>query len=183
MFKHLLLQYDLWQKIRLCKWASSSPSIIQPCLKHRNTSTVCSRSTWLSCLVSGGSLMVQQQHQPTFWHSDIVTVSLVVTWSDQAETRQTLDLNKYLMSRLPPDSRPGDRSHNNHTNYICTAIPVSAQVRNNLRFKKILFIISSISTKIASLRSVKGWPFKSRKENFNGCWSSRNDLLLRLQVL
>ena len=112
-------------------------------------------------------------------HSDIVTVSLVVTWPDQ----QRLDLNKYLMSRLPPDSRPGDRSHNNHTNYICTAIPVSAQVRNNLRFKKILFIISSISTKIASLRSVKGWPFKSRKENFNGCWSSRNDLLLRLQVL
>ena len=84
--------------------------------------------------------------------SDIVTVSLVVTWPDQ----QRLDLNKYLMSRLPPDSRPGDRSHNNHTNYICTAIPVSAQVRNNLRFKKILFIISSISTKIASLRSVKG---------------------------
>ena len=88
--------------------------------------------------------------------SDIVTVRLVVTWPDQAETRQTLDLNKYLMSRLPPDSRPGDRSHNNHTNYICTAIPVCSQVRNNLRFKKILFIISSISTKIASLRSVKG---------------------------
>ena len=93
-------------------------------------------------------------------NSDIVTVSLAASSSGHvarpAETRQILDLNKYLMSRLPADSRPGDRSHNNHTNYICTAIPVSSQVRNNLRFKKILFIISSISTKIASLRSVKG---------------------------
>ena len=140
------------------------------------------RSTWLSCLVSAGSLIsvMVQRHQPTFWHCHSQAGGHVAR---PAETRQILDLNKYLMSRLPADSRPGDRSHNNHTNYICTAIPVSSQVRNNLRFKKILFIISSISTKIASLRSVKGWPFKSRKENFNGCWSSRNDLLLRLQVL
>ena len=128
-------------------------------VKHRLfLATVSIRSTWLSCLVSGGSLisvMVQHCSNNTNLHSDILTLSQSVWWS-RDQTRQRLDLNKYLMSRLPPDSRPGDRSHNNHTNYICTAIPVSAQVRNNLRFKKILFIISSISTKIASLRSVKG---------------------------
>ena len=158
-------------------------------VKHRLfLATVSIRSTWLSCLVSGGSLTsaVWWCSNNTNLHSDILTLSQSVAGGHvtrPAETRQTLDLNKYLMSRLPPDSRPGDRSHNNHTNYICTAIPVCSQVRNNLRFKKILFIISSISTKIASLRSVKGWPFKSRKENFNGCWSSRNDLLLRFQVL